>query len=66
MKYSTKKNMSKAIFNYLKNPTIKNSIMPKQFFIKFGTKKALKLNDKTLQKSIELFLEKYDIKSRLK
>jgi hypothetical protein len=66
MKYSTKNNMKTAIFNYLKNPKIQNSIMPKQFFIKFKIKNNIKLDDKTLKRDIDLFLEKYDIKKRLK
>jgi len=66
MKYSTKTNMQQAIFNYLKEPTIKNSIMPKQFFIKFNTKNTVKLDNKTLKKNIDMFLDKFDIKKKLK
>jgi len=66
MKYSTKNNMKNAIFNYLKKPDTKNSIMPQQFFLKFNAKNTVNLDDKELLESIELFLDKYDIKKKLR
>ena len=66
MKYSTKNNMKNAIFKYLKNPETKNSIMPQQFFLKFNSKNTVNLDDKELLESIELFLDKYDIKKKLR
>jgi len=66
MRFSTKKNMKNAMFNYLKEPTIQNSIMPKEFFLKFKPKNSLNLEDKQLDYLIDLFLDKYDIKKRLK
>ena len=67
MKYSTNKNMKIAIFKYLKNPDINNSIMPKEFFLKFNPKKRIEgVDDKELLRLIELFLEKYEIKKILK
>lgn len=66
MKYSTDKNMKKAIFYYLKNPDPKNSIMPQEFFLKFAPKRTIDINDTKAQTLIEQFLKKYDIKKRLK
>jgi len=66
MKYSTKENMKQAIFKYLKKPDPKNSIMPQEFFLKFNTKEKLELNDKELLENIELFLNRFDIKKKLK
>jgi hypothetical protein len=64
-KYSTNERMKRAIFLYLKNPLPKNSIMPKPFFLKFKTKSPTKLNDKELERLIDIFLERYDIKKIL-
>ncbi len=65
LKYSTKQAMQKEIFDYLKHPSKKNSIMPPQFFLKFPMKEESSLQDKKLQKLIEAFLQRYDIKKRL-
>ena len=66
MKYSTNKNMKEAIFSYLKNPKPKNSIMPKEFFLKFSPKNITKIEDDKLLNLIDDFLKKYDIRKRLK
>ena len=66
MKYSTNTNMKKAIFNYLTNPNPKNSIMPKEFFLKFKPKSITNIDNKKLYELIDEFLQKYDIKKRLK
>ncbi len=65
MKYSTKKSIFNALYNYLKNPNIKNSIMPKAFFSKFPIKDRLNLDDKELNATIKEFIEEYDIKKHL-
>ena len=66
LKYSTKSKIKKVLYSYLKNPKQENSIMPKPFFLKFPMKKPLKLNDKELKKSINDFVERFDVKKRLK
>ncbi len=66
LKYSTKNRIKSAIFNYLKNPTPKNSIMPKPFFDKFNQKPQIELDDKELKRVIDLFIKRYDIKQYLK
>ncbi len=63
LKYSTKKYMKKAIFDYLKNPDKKRSIMPSIFFTKFPMKEPMR--DENLSKEIDLYLEIYDLKKRL-
>jgi hypothetical protein len=65
MKYSTNKNMEKAIFNYLKDPKKEHSIMPAPFFLKFPMKEKILLDDKTLRKYIQLYLQQFDIKKKL-
>ena len=64
-KYSTHKAIKKSLLNYLKNPTQKNSIMPKQFFLKFPEKKALDLNQTVLEESVNAYLDYFDIKKKL-
>jgi hypothetical protein len=65
LKYSTKNRIEKAMFLYLKNPNPKNSIMPKPFFSKFPMKKATNIDDKSLKKAIERYIEKFDVKKKL-
>jgi len=64
-KYSTHTRIQNKIFEYLKAPNKKNSIMPKQFFLKFPEKKALDLNETLLKESIKDYLEHFDIKKQL-
>ncbi len=66
MKLSTKERIKEHLFSYLKNPEIANSIMPKQFFLKFPKKKALDLNDTLLEESIEAYLDYFDVKKKLR
>jgi len=66
MKYSTKENMKRAMFNYLKNPDPKNSIMPMPFFDKFNIQKKLDMSDEELLKYIEEFIEKFDIQKNIR
>lgn len=65
MTYSTQEEMQNAIFNYLKDPKKENSIMPPPFFFKFPMKEALKLDDETLEKNIDAFLDTFDVKKKL-
>jgi len=64
-KYSTHSTIKAKLLSYLKKPTQKNSIMPKQFFLKFPEKKALDLNQTILVKSINEYLDYFDIKNQL-
>jgi hypothetical protein len=66
MKYSTNKNMKRAMFKYLKEPNPENSIMPIEFFLKFSLKKPIDLDDSNLSRLIDIFLNRYDIKKRLR
>ena len=65
MKYSTAKRMEKAIFAYLKHPDKARSIMPSAFFSKFPMKEATTVDDSTLRKYIQNYLETFDIKKKL-
>ncbi len=66
LKFSTNEKIKEYLISYLKDPKVENSIMPKQFFLKFPQKKALDLNDSVLEESIEEYLNYFDIKKRLK
>ena len=65
MKFSTKERIKKSLLSYLKNPKKENSIMPQQFFLKFPPKEALDLNETVLEKSVEAYLDYFDVKDRL-
>ena len=66
LKYSTDNNIKTHLLNYLKNPKKENSIMPKQFFLKFPEKKLLDLNETSLQESIDDYLNYFDVRKKLK
>ena len=65
MKYSTDVRMQEVMFRYLKNPNKASSIMPPQFFLKFPMKESLSLNDETLRRDIQSYLEQFDVKKKL-
>jgi len=64
-KYSTEDRMKNAIYYYLKNPKIKNTIMPPEFFSKFPLKKPLILDGEMLRKSIDAYLTFFNVKKKL-
>jgi cytochrome c551/c552 len=65
MKYSDKEAIEDKIFEYIKNPKKENSIMPKQFFLKFPMKSKMDLNITILKKDISDYLELFDVRRRL-
>ncbi len=65
MKYSTNTQIREAILRYLKNPQIKYTIMPSQFFLKFPMKKAINIEDKKLKILVNKYLDKFDVKKML-
>ena len=65
LKYSTNQKIKERLSSYLKNPKKENSIMPKQFFLKFPQKVALDLNETALDKSIDSYLNYFDVKKKL-
>ncbi len=66
LKFSTKERIKESLLSYLKNPKKENSIMPQQFFLKFPQKEALDLNDTLLEESVEVYLDYFDVRRRLK
>jgi hypothetical protein len=65
MRYSTHQAVKTTLLAYLNAPSKENSIMPKQFFLKFPEKEPLDLNETTLEESIDAYLDYFDIKRKL-
>jgi hypothetical protein len=65
MKYSSNKIIKDKMFKYLQNPKKENSIMPKQFFIKFPMKDGTDLNQTQLLYEIDKYIEKFNIADKL-
>lgn len=65
LKYSSQKQIKTALFRYLKNPTLKTSIMPAPFIHKFGLQKPTSLPDNILMRHIEAFMNRFDVRGQL-
>jgi hypothetical protein len=66
LKYSSEDKIKNAIFEYLKNPKIENSVMPRGFLNRFGVKEKISLEDDVLLKSNDEYYELYNVKDRIK
>ncbi|MDD2906145.1 MAG: hypothetical protein WBK95_04725 [Sulfurimonas sp.] len=66
LKYSSATSIKKAMFAYLKNPTLEASILPPEYKTKFGIKEKSDLNDETLKQMIDIYYDKYNLASKLK
>ncbi len=64
-KYSSHRAIKEAMYHYLKNPTIKTSIMPEPFIKKFGIQKRTTLSDKELKSYINELVETYNLRKNL-
>jgi hypothetical protein len=64
--YSTHQTIEEKLLTYLKDPKKENSIMPKQFFLKFPQKEPLDLNQTALTEGIQAYLDYFDIRRELK
>ncbi len=64
MKYSSKDIIKQKIFDYIKKPNQKDSIMPQQFFLKFKMKEYSLLSDKIIKERIDSFIIYYDVNER--
>ncbi len=66
LKYSSEKDVKKALFDYLKNPQKEKSVMPEEFIQRFKIKKKSNLTDKKLKKAIDDYWDIYKIFGKLK
>ena len=65
LKYSSEKEVKKAMFNFLKNPKKEDSLMSESFINRFGVKKKTKLSDKKLKEALDIYWEKYKVFGKL-
>ncbi|WP_294956961.1 hypothetical protein [Sulfurovum sp.] len=65
LKYSSTSVIRQKIYAYLKAPSTQASIMPKPFFRKFPLKEPSELDDKTLQKLIDAYVDLYDVRMKI-
>lgn len=66
LKYSSEKDVKKAMFEYLKNPSKEKTIMTESFIKRFGVKKKTKLSNEKLNEALDIYWDKYKIFGKLK
>ena len=55
LKYSSEKDVKKAMFDYMKNPTIEETIMAESFITRFGVKTNTKLSYEKINENLEKY-----------
>lgn len=65
LKYSSEKKIKKAIFDYLKNPSYEKSVLPLGYLNRFGIKDESFLEDELLKDMINIYYEKFNIRSKI-
>ena len=66
LKYSSEKDVKKAMFDYLQNPSVEKTIMAESFITRFGIKKKTNLSDEKLKEALDIYWDEYKIFGRLK
>ena len=66
LKYSSEKDVKKAMFDYMKNPTVEKTIMAESFITRFGIKKKTNLSDEKLNEALDIYWDEYKIFNKLK
>ena len=66
LKYSSEREVKRAIESFLKNPTLKKTIMPDGFINRFGIKDKSNLNLQELKEAIDIYWESYKVFGKLK
>ena len=66
LKYSSEKDVKKAMLHYLKNPKKEESVMAEAFISRFGVKKKSTLSNKELKKALKSYWKKYKVFGKLK
>jgi hypothetical protein len=66
LQYSSKKNIKKALFRFLKAPSSNKSIMPYEYIQKIGFKKNSKLSNEDLKKAIDIYYINYKLNNFIK
>ncbi|MDD2887207.1 MAG: hypothetical protein PHY66_05355 [Aliarcobacter sp.] len=66
LKYSSEKDVKRAMFDYMKNPTVEKTIMAESFITRFGIKKKTNLSDDKLMEALDIYWDEYKIFNKLK
>ncbi len=66
LKYSSEKEVKKALIEYLKNPKAETSILDTSLIVRIGVKKRTSLSDKELQEAVDEYWETYKVFDKLK
>ena len=65
LKYSSERDVKKAMYAYLKNPSKKSSVMGEAFISRFGVKKKSILSNKKLKKALNIYWDRYKVFGKL-
>ena len=66
LKYSSEREVKRAMFDYLRTPSKESSVMGESFLSRFGVKKKSYLSNRKLKKAINQYWEKYKVFGKLK
>lgn len=66
LKYSSEKEVKRALSDYLKNPKAETSILEPWLINRIGVKKRTSLNEKELQEAVDEYWEIYKVFGKLK
>ncbi|MGD9624908.1 MAG: hypothetical protein AB7U51_09635 [Arcobacter sp.] len=66
LKYSSEKRVKQAMFEFLKEPNIDNSIMPRGFTMRWGLKEKTTLSDDELMEALDIYYERFNLKKVFK
>ncbi len=65
LKFSSERVIKKAIFDYLKKPTMKQSVLPFGYLNRFGIKDKTNLSDEELSKMVEVYYNRFNLKDKI-
>jgi len=66
LKYSSRDTIRKKMFEYLRHPSVQQSIMPQPFFNKFTIKEPSELEKRELQELIDAYVARFDVAGKLR
>lgn len=66
LKYSSERDVKRAMFTYLKHPAKEKSVMGEAFIRRFGVKKKSKLTNRELKKALNSYWNTYKVFGKLK
>ena len=66
LKYSSQRDVKRAMLEYMKNPSQESSVMPEAFISRFGVKQKSSLSEKELSQMIDIYWSRYKVSDKLK